>query len=166
MLTMLIAYDAAGNVVQTNDYMVARSPDGRVVGLLDFEAHELAGGKLRDIWSPPNAVGSGTWPEWIGAAAHSFKVELTGKRITALVHKTSGHRRERASIDRAIAEVLPDERGRRDLRSLLGGPHRHLVLDDEGKTAARPREGTPPHLPLVASSVNPEGRNRQVPQEL
>src|SRR6266702_539871 len=102
MLAMLIAYDAAGSVIATLDHMVARDEHGNVVGLIDFEAHELAGGKLRDIWGIQDASGSGTWPEWLGSQAHSFRVELgPDKRIAALVHKTSGYRRERALLMRS-----------------------------------------------------------------
>ena len=57
MLTMMLAYDAAGEVVATLDYMVARDADGKVVGLVDFAAHEAAGGKLRDIWEVHGATG-------------------------------------------------------------------------------------------------------------
>jgi hypothetical protein len=38
-----------------------------------------------------------------------FRVELDGKRIVALIHRTSGHRRERPSVTRG--RVLVDEAG-------------------------------------------------------
>lgn len=55
-------------------------------------------------------VGAATWPEWLGGAAYDFKVELdpapgqARARIAALVHKKSGHRRQRKDIEAAIAE--------------------------------------------------------------
>lgn len=151
----LLAYDDSGSIVGTLDYCVARNDAGDVVGLVDFEAHELAGGKLRDIWLVSNATGSGTWPEWLGSQAHGFTVELhpQTKRITALVHKVSGHRRERAAIEAAIEAVQPDATGAKDIRHLVGGPNRPLALDENGQTLGpdhpRAPKGTPPHLPLI-----------------
>ena len=192
MLAALIAYDADGNVVATLDYMVVRDSEGNATGLIDFEGHELAGGKLRDIWDvssldapapekvraevaaslgiKPEAVktlppthpfriaheqvqGSGTWPEWIGGQAHAFRAELgPDKRITALVHRDSGYRRERSAVEAAIDAVEPDAEGLKDIRHLVGGPSRPLVLDDSGKTSERAPVvmGTPAHLPRVA----------------
>lgn len=157
----LLAYDSAGAVVATLDHVVARDPDGNVTGLIDFGAHEANGGKLRDIWSVSNATGSGTWPEWLGSTAHDFTVEFDGKHIAALVHKTSGHRRERAVIEAAIAlapeVMLPDGRLAKDLRSTVGGPGKPLTLDENGRTAQRPANaGTPAHLPLIGA-VNVQG---------
>jgi hypothetical protein len=131
----LLAYDATGHVVATLDHVVARNEAGEVIGLVDFAAHEDAGGQLVDIWTVDGASGSGTWPEWLGSAAHDFRVELAGKRIAALVHKASGHRRVRDEVEQAIAATPVDEQGRKDLRAIVGGPDRHLHLDDEGKTA-------------------------------
>lgn len=185
MLRSLIAYDVDGEVVATLDHMVAKDEDGKVVGLIDFEAHEEAGGRLREIWQSGNAVGSATWPEWIGGAAYDFTVELepdpspARARIKALVHKKSGHRRDRADIEAAIAERFNDAKleakkvgdkqrahlKRRgvsaevieqftdppptvDLRDLLGGPNRPLLLDDEGKTKKRVKSKRP-QLPVV-----------------
>lgn len=185
MLHLLIAYDAQGNVVATLDHMVAKDDDGNVIGLVDFAAHEDAGGRLRDIWENSAAVGSGTWPEWLKGGAHDFKVELDPNpgparaRIKALVHKKSGFRRERSSIEAAIAERQNDAkmaakkkgdairqdlrlRGMKpedvalvddpapvvDLRDLLGGPQRPLLLDDDGRN--RPRvKSERPNLPVV-----------------
>jgi hypothetical protein len=144
----LLAYDAAGDVVATLDYMVARDDDGNVVGLIDFAAHEDMGGRLRDIWEVGHAAGSGSWPEWLGARAHEFSVELDGRMIAALVHRRSGHRRLRAAILAAI-DAAPSRDGARDLRGLLGGPGRPLTLDEDGRTVARRLSGTPAHLPLI-----------------
>jgi hypothetical protein len=128
MLSMLLGYDDDGNVVATLDYMVARDDAGRVIGLVDFSAHEAAGGELLDIWVAHRASGSKVWPEWIGSAAHAFRVELEGdpgrKRIGALVHKTSGHRRERAPIEEEIKRRL--ERSRREVVSLRNAMRKHL----------------------------------------
>lgn len=148
----LLAYDATGAVVATLGHMVARDDGGNVVGLVDFAAHEDAGGSLTDIWRVSNAVGSGTWPEWLGAQAHAFSVVLDPqtKRITQLIHKTSGFRRVRAQIEAAIAAAPPDANGVRDIRAIVGGPQRPLALDNNGMTvAASATSGTPAHLPLV-----------------
>ncbi len=139
MLTMLVAYDAAGAIVATLDHLVARNAAGEVVGLIDFEAHESAGGKLRDVWDVGAAAGSGTWPEWLGARAHDFKVELGAGKVVALVHRTSGHRRARAAIEAAIKGRIKAAQGEpADIRDIVGGPDRPLHLDDDGRTLPRP----------------------------
>lgn len=156
---MLIAYDADGNVVATLDYMVATDDDGNTVGLVDFAAHEDAGGEHTAIWNvASDAVevrGSKVWPEWIGNRAHDFLVELEGepgrKRIKALVHKTSGHRRERAAVEAAI-EATPTVDGVGDIRAVVGGPDRPLALDADGRAYGRevPRPATSrPPLPVA-----------------
>jgi len=146
----LLAYDAAGKVIATLDHMVARDDQGNVTGLIDFAAHEAADGRLRDIWDVAGADGSGTWPEWLGSRAHDFQAELTDGRIRALVHP-SGYRRERASIEAAIAERIKDAGDEpADIRDLVGGPGRPLLLDDEGRTVERTMaSGTPVHLPVM-----------------
>lgn len=141
MLRMLVAYDADGNVIATLDHMVARDEEGNVIGLVDFEAHESNGGQLTDIWNVSGAVGSGTWPEWLGAAAIDFKAEVdpATKKITALVHKHGGHRRNRAEIEEAIKKRVDEANGGpADIRDLVGGPDRPLVLDEKGKAKRRP----------------------------
>lgn len=155
MLAMLIAYDNSRDVIATLDHLVARDADGQAVGLVDFEAHELAGGELTDVWTVDRAAGSKTWPEWLGARAHEFRVELAGpagrKRIVALIHKQSGVRREREAIELAVADrILAAGEEAADVRDLLGGPGAPLRLDDEGRT--EPRELlTRPDLPTVAA---------------
>jgi hypothetical protein len=161
MLSMLLAYNADGDVLATLDHAVAHDDDGNVTGLVDFSAVEAAGGDMTDVWvvdsgDPGKPIkGSKTWPEWLGASAHDFRVELEGpagkKRIAALVHKTSGHRRERATIEAAIAERIAAANGQpADIRDLVGGPDRPLFLDDKGRTAKRPKV-TRPKLPLVTA---------------
>jgi hypothetical protein len=150
---MLIAYDSDGNITATLDHMVARDEDGRVTGLIDFGAHEDAGGEMTDVWTVSGAKGSKVWPEWLGSRAHDFRVELEGdpgrKRIGALVHRESGHRHVRADIEAAI-EAVPVVNGARDIRHLVGGPDRPLHLDEQGRTAERPKGGgTPAHLPVA-----------------
>lgn len=163
---MLIGYNDDGDVVATLDYVVAYDEAGRAVGLVDFTAHERAGRQLTELWVNSASVGSGVWPEWIGARAHDFRVELDGPRIRALVHKVSGHRRERAAIEAEIdrrvekarqlqAEIDRAPTARRavvraDLRGLVGGPLRPLELDDEGRTIGRApaRFRTPDSIPV------------------
>ena len=154
---MLLAYDAAGAVVATLDYAVqyADDPDRTPLGLVDFAAHEDAGGDLTDIWTASNATGSKTWPEWLGSRAHDFRVELVGpagrKRIAALVHKTSGYRRERAALEAEIdRRIQAAGDAPADIRDLVGGPDRPLHLDDQGRNAVRPVV-VRPNLPLVAA---------------
>ena len=157
MICCLLAYDTDGNVFATLDYMVARDSNGDATDLIDFAAHEAAGGEHTDIWVHSAAAGSKVWPEWLGGRAHEFRVELDGppgaKRISALIHKTSGYRRERVAIEATIAAVTPDEAGARDLRSIVGGPQRPLPLDEAGKTIGPDHPnaptGTPAHLPLI-----------------
>jgi hypothetical protein len=162
MLSMLVAYDAASEVVATLGHCVRYDDDGNPLGLVDFEAHEVAGGSLTDIWMVSSAAGSGSWPEWLGGAAHDFKVELRpgpqggSPKIRALVHKTSGHRRERAPIEAEInrrIEAARNELGEVppvDLRDLLGGPQRPKLLDENGRDRAPEEPAARPNLPLVA----------------
>lgn len=156
MLSMLLAFDADGNIVATLDHVVARDAEGNVVGLIDFGAHEAAGGEHTDIWTVSSAAGSKVWPEWLGGRAHDFRVEKEGpagqRRIAALVHRESGHRRERAAIEAAIAAVGSDQNGAKDIRHIVGGPGRPLELDDRGRTVPHDptrHYGTPAHLPVV-----------------
>lgn len=137
----LLAYDTDGNIWAVLEHKVD-IVDGNVVGLVDFEAHELAGGDHTDYWRVdiPDVVikGSKHWPEWLGAQARHFRVELAGppgqRRIGALVHHETGHRRERASIEAAI-EATPIVNKQRDIRHIVGGPLRPLQLDATGHTA-------------------------------
>lgn len=121
-MSMLLAYNAAGEVVATLDYMVIRDDAGNVTGLVDFDAHEAAGGELTDVWIVQGATGSKTWPEHLGGSAHAFRVELDGppgrKRISTLVHKVSGHRRHRMDVQG------------------VGRPDRPLLLDEAGRLRA------------------------------
>jgi hypothetical protein len=156
-MAALLAYDAGGNVVATLDSMVVRTATGDVVGLVDFGAHERDGQPLAEIWTNDQAVGSGTWPEFLGGRAHEFRVELepgwsrtdpnrSGYRIRALLHRFSGQRRERAEVEQAIAAVLaklppPDERTAADqaaispaLAAVVGAPGSVLPLDAAGRT--------------------------------
>jgi hypothetical protein len=137
MLCQLLAYDAAGEVIGTLDYLVRYDAEGRALGLVDFAAHEEEGGEHTDIWRVSGAKGSKVWPEWLGGQAHAFRVELTGpagrKRIAALIHKVSGHRRERATVEAAIrARILEAGDGPADIRDLVGGPDRPIRLSDDG----------------------------------
>lgn len=137
MLSMLLAYDDKGNIIATLDYLVVYNDAGEAMGLADFEAHEAAGREHTDIWTVESAKGSKVWAEWLGVRAHEFRVELEGpagrKRIAALVHRESGVRRERATVEAAIAERIRDAGdGPADLRDLVGGPDRPLPLDIGG----------------------------------
>lgn len=149
MLTMLIAYDADGNVVGTLDHCVITDDSGKVIGLVDFEAHENAGGKLTNVWRVGRAVGSSSWPEWIGTAAYDFKVEIDGKKIARLRHKQSGIVRERAAIESRIAKRIREANGgTADIRDIVGGPDRPLNIDEFGNTATKVKPQRPV-LPTV-----------------
>lgn len=125
---MLIAYDAAGRVIATLDYVTVRDEGGEVVGILDFAAHESSGRKLREIWDVDGAAGSGYWPEWLGSAAHEFTVHLDGRQISALTHP-SERTRTRADIERRITERKAEAHGRAaDIRDIVGGPNRPLDI--------------------------------------
>lgn len=159
MLCQLLAYDIDGNVTATLDYVTMTDDDGNVVGLVDFSAHEDAGGEMTDVWVVDDAKGSKVWPEWLGPRAHDFRVELEGpagkKRIAALVHKTSGHRRERAALDAAVMDrIAAAGEGPADIRDLVGGPDRPLHLDEHGRNAVRPQRSRPV-LPIVAAREEP-----------
>jgi hypothetical protein len=152
MLCSLIAYDENGKVVATLDYILSRDENGVANGVIDFEAYEATGAKLRDLWNVSNAVGSATWPEYLGGAAHDFKVELDeNNRIVALVHGRSRRKRKRSDIEAAIAErraVTPPGEPV-DLRDIVGGPNRPLLLDEEGRTQPRPAKSQRPAFPIV-----------------
>ena len=145
MLSMLIAFDNAGNVVATLDYLVARDDSGKAVGLVDFAAQEEQG-ELLDVWRVEGAKGSGTWPEHLGGRIHEFKVERANGRITALIHKTSGARRDRDAVEKAIAKGKPLGVGER------GGP-------------VKPEPARRPKLPIVGASEAAGQRRRQPPPE-
>lgn len=145
---ILLAYDSEGNVLDTLDYLVARDEQGNVLGIVDFSAYEEQGGKFRltedrGIWNYSGAAGSAVWPEWLGPRATEFKVELDRRHkhpIRRLVHRQSGHVRDRGQIEQAISDRA-DEAGEEpvDLRDIVGGPGRPIPLDDDGKTAPPPR---------------------------
>lgn len=150
---MLLAYLADGSVVGTLDYLVQYDDDGVPLGLVDFAKHEENGGNATDYCTIDSAVGAKVWPEWLGGSALDFKVELEGpagnKRIAALVHKTSGYRRERVAIETEIDKRIKDAKGApADIRDLVGGPDKPLQLDDEGKTKEKVTT-TRPNLPLI-----------------
>jgi hypothetical protein len=153
MLSMLLAYDAGGNVVGTLDFMVRyddTKPERPPLGLVDWAEHELAGGSLTDVWVVNNAVGSGSWPEWLGSRAYDFSVELQpgmapgNYGIRALVHKVSGFRRERAAVQARIAARIAASHGDpADIRDIVGGPDRPLRIDADGRTVVAATGGGP-----------------------
>lgn len=97
---VLLAYDENGDVVASLDRLYEA---GQIVDLAGAEA---TGEKLRRFWVVSGAVGSGTWPENLGASAVDYRVVLDSEsphRIVALVHRQTGARRDRAAV-----EVLDD----------------------------------------------------------
>lgn len=127
--------------------------------------------------------GAGSWPEFLGSI-DGFRVERRpgvkggSHRIRALVHKASGHRRERAAIQAEIERRVRESIGRAKVRGaemraelraqglddalldpppetvdvgdLLGGPADPLLIDDQGRTVA-PTRRSAPALPVVAA---------------
>lgn len=162
MVGVLLAYDSDYNVIATRDWQVIYDEAGHPLGLADFERHELAGGEHTEIWTVSQtfdgverpARGSKFWPEFLGPGAHDFRVELEGppgaKRITALVHRESGHRRERSAFDAAVRDrIAATPAGEEpDLRAIVGGPNRPLPIDEHGRTAQRPVRRVP-KVPLI-----------------
>lgn len=154
---MLLAYDKDGNVLGTLTQLVKYHPEtGELLGIEDFADDEANGRPhMPDPADPepwrighgswtiyptdgsPNPVkGSKVWPEWLGSRAAEFRVELTGKagkkRIEALVHKETGHRRERVAIEAAIADRHAKAKGGpADIRDLVGTPDRSLNIDKD-----------------------------------
>lgn len=138
---MWLAWDTDGNVVATLDCVTRKDEQGRVIGLVDFASAELAGASLKAVIATVDgAVGSGTWPVWLGVRAHEFRVEIrAGTKgetplITALVHRTSGYRMERAVIEAEIAAAVSATPSGEpaDLRAIVGGPTAPVVLDTDG----------------------------------
>lgn len=162
---MLIAYDNDYNVIATLDHRLVLDAGGRPLGLVDFAAHEAAGGDHTDSWVVEQtdaagvvtaARGSKVWPEWLGNAAHGFRVELAGppggKKIAALVHRDSGHRRDRAAVEAAISSRIAEAKGApADIRDLVGGPDSPVSLDATGRTIPRSISAQS-RLPLVRRS--------------
>lgn len=138
----LIAYDRAGNVVTVLEFLVL--PDGEgSYGLVDLEEAERSGLKLRSLWEVSGASGSTHWPEHLGERFHEFRVErdrrfaLPARR---LVHRGSGHVRDRAVIEAAVeqAKAMPDPAARRRaIADIVGHPLRAIDLDATGRTRAK-----------------------------
>lgn len=175
---MLLAYDDDGNVIATLSHCVVYDPDtGEPLGLVDFMAHEAAGGEHADIWQvhgeiretdhpekPPKtwrAKGSKAWPEHLGGAAQMFKVELDGpaggKNIEALVHRESGHRRERAALEQRVSARVAAKAGAEpaNITDIVGGPDRPLLLDDSGRDRPKAKRVAKKQLPFIGRIDGP-----------
>ena len=153
MISMLLAYDADGNVIATLDHLVLSDENGVPHGLVDFGAAEAAGIPLRNIWNVEGAAGSGTWPEWLGQRAHEFRVRRRAygdkTMIAQLVHRESGEVHDRKQVEARIAERIREAGDQpADLRDIVGGPGRPLQLDSNGRSVGR--AAVPPlELPLI-----------------
>jgi len=143
---MALAWDAAGNVVATLDYLVR--PEG-IVDLVGLDEE----GRLVEAWSVPGVTGAGTFPAYLGAQAHDYRVIRVAGKITALQHKTKpGSRIERADIEARILAKLEAEKGNPqiNLTDIIGAPDRPLLLTAEGKLRQRaPRATTAPKFPTL-----------------
>lgn len=144
----LIAYDRSGNIVTVLEFLVL--PDGEgSYGLVDLEETERSGLKLRTLWEVSGASGSAHWPEHLGERFHEFRVErdrrfsLPARR---LVHRRSGHVRDRAIIEAAVQEAKgrPLRERAAALRAAIGHEFAPLDLDPDGRTAERQRDAEPP----------------------
>jgi len=119
---MLLGYDEDGNIVAALDMVVKLDENRKPIGYVDFAEHEAAGRENTELWRVRQkftprpgglapaydrpARGSKYWPEDLTAAeVEEYKVELAGepgnKRISALVHKVTGARRERPGSEDA-----------------------------------------------------------------
>lgn len=149
----LIAYDRSGNITTVLEFLVL--PDGEGgYGLVDLEETERSGLRLRGLWEVSGASGSAHWPEHLGERFHEFRVErdrrfaLPARR---LVHRRSGHVRDRAAIEAAVQEAKgrPLRERAAALRAAIGHEFAPLELDDTGRTRAKverdaePRGGPP-----------------------
>lgn len=160
---MLLAYDADGNVIATLDFLVVLDPLTRdAVGLADFAGMEEAAVPFRgpgehvNVWTIEGAAGSAVWPQYLGTAAHDFRVELDEqKRIQAIVHRPSGTRQTRAALEAAIADrVAGAGHGEpADLSDLVGGPDRPLEVTPTGAVRRRPDQ--PESSTLVVRTGRP-----------
>lgn len=162
MLTeMLVAYDTDGNVCDVLYTAVRRRRDGTKI-LVDFAAMEMnrepfdnRENPATGVWHHEHAVGSKVWPERLSLRSRDWRVEKEGPagatRLTALVHKTSGHRRERAAIEQAISDRLTEATADAGgelrltmdqylelLADIVGLPTEPLMLTETGETAQRP----------------------------
>lgn len=151
----LIAYDRSGNIVASMDHL-AIEDDAGVVRAVDFVANERAGVKLRNLWLVSGARGSTTWPEHLGHRFGEFRVELDPAhplRGRRLVHRGSGHVRDRESIELDIERRKQAQRraGRRtlDVRPFLGDAVTPLALDDHGRTRPKRDPNAPPPSVIV-----------------
>ena len=160
-----IAYDRAGNIVASMDHLAIPDETGRVYAV-DLIGCERAGVKLRDLWFVSGASGSTTWPEYLGERFHEFRVELDPThplRGRRLVHRRSGHVRDRESIELDIDRRKQAQKrsGRRvlDLRDFLGDAVHPLLLDDDGRTRTD-ADAHPPGRAIVfhGSALQAEGR--------
>ena len=145
-------------------YASRRTRTASVVGLIDFAAHE-AGRRAtaRHLGTLRCGRLARHGPNGSAARAHDFRVELDpnpGKaraRIKALVHKQSGHRRERADIEAAISGRIEQAKreGKKaaDIRDIVGGPDRPLLIDEKGKTKKREKVQRP-NLPVITARGN------------
>jgi hypothetical protein len=175
VIGMLVAYDASGVIVATLSHMVQTDEEGEVVGMVDFFAAEAGGTRLIEVWRISNAVGSGTWPEWLGSQAHMFKVirdpshphpirelehvgrretiDERGQRISAI--PASGHRRIRSDVESAVdarlKQALRDGAAKVDIRDIAGLPDQPLQLRDDGTTKPK-RARVIPRLPLIGEA--------------
>lgn len=152
----LVAYDASGRVIATLDHLVRYGPNGEA-HLRDFAGIEASGAPLRlradgsaGVWAVAGAVGSGTWPEWLGLRAHEFEVivdDARPARIRGLRHigdhatAASGLVRDRDLIEGAIDRRLAEAgTGPAYIGDIVGGPLRPLHLDAEGRTITALRD--------------------------
>lgn len=84
------------------------APPSRRVYLMPERQGYVNRGGAWVVDDDPPVVGAGTWPEFLGPAAHDFRVDVRPgakggtHKVRGLIHATSGHRRDRAAL---VAEV-------------------------------------------------------------
>lgn len=141
MIGMALGYDEDGHVI-AGLHVLVRYVDGEPQ-LVDFEELE-AQGILASVWNPSGVSGTGSWPEWLraeDAIQHDVALDEQG-RITS-VQRRGGIVRSRADITAEIESRLREGEGVADIRDLVGGPDRPLVLDPQGRRLTEPVERLP-----------------------
>ena len=124
----MLAWDEGGNVIASCDQLIGLDDEGKR-GWVDTAAHEMSGQRMRRLWNVNGAVGSGSWPEYLGGRAHEFRVEVSPDRslplIRRLVHRESGYVRDREAIEARLAAG--------ESRSVVcGKPDEPLRMDSNG----------------------------------
>lgn len=122
----VLAYDRRGRIVSTTDWLVRHDALGRAC-LVDFYAMEREG-RIMAVVRDPEAIGAGTWPQWL-SEHWEWRVEVgQDGMIAAIVHRQSNARVDRAALLAEVERRVEAARGVPiNASDLLGSPLRPLV---------------------------------------